>query len=61
MADNNVAKEVLDKVKEAAGDNGLTCTAARKLADDLGVSPKIIGDACNQLDVKINNCALGCF
>ncbi len=58
---SEVTQEVLDRVKEAAGDNGLTCPAARKLADDMGVAPKVIGDACNQLDIKINSCALGCF
>ncbi len=61
MVGNEVTQEVLDRVKAAAGDNGLSCPAARKLADDLGVEPKVIGDACNQLDVKIKNCALGCF
>ncbi|MFA5867220.1 MAG: hypothetical protein WC891_04575 [Actinomycetota bacterium] len=61
MTENNVSQEVLNKVKEAAGDNGLSCPEARKLADDLGVAPKVIGDACNQIDVKIKNCALGCF
>lgn len=61
MGDAEVTLEVLDKVKEAAGDNGLTCPAARKLADDLGVANKVIGDACNELNIKIKNCSLGCF
>lgn len=54
-----------DKVREAlirAAQNGrLSCTAARKLARDLGVSPGKIGEVCNALKIKIHACELGCF
>lgn len=61
MAENELTQEVLDKVKEAAGDNKLACPVARKLATDLGVTNKVIGDACNELKIKIKDCSLGCF
>jgi hypothetical protein len=61
MGDTEITQEVLDKVKEAADDNKLSCPVARKLADDLGVANKVIGDACNELGIKIKNCSLGCF
>lgn len=58
-------KEVDLKVKEAllkaAPEGKITCSAARKLADTLGVPPGVIGDACNKLNIKIHGCALGCF
>lgn len=61
MEGKAVTQEVLNKVKEVAGENGLSCPVARQLADDLGVAPNVIGDACNELKIKIKNCSLGCF
>lgn len=42
-------------------DGKITCAVARRLAEDLGVPYKAIGDACNALSVKIKSCDLGCF
>ncbi len=57
--------EVDPRIKEAllkaAPEGRITCPEARELADSLGVSPRVIGDACNQLKIKIKGCALGCF
>ena len=61
MEDAVVTKEVLDKVKEAAKDGRLTCPEARRIADEAGVAPKEVGQACNELKIKISGCALGCF
>jgi hypothetical protein len=61
MGDAEISQEILEKVKKAATDNKLACPVARKLADDLGVTNKTVGDACNELDIKIKDCSLGCF
>lgn len=53
--------EVLQAVKEAASDGRLTCTEARKLAETLGVSPAEIGQAADELKIKLTACELGCF
>lgn len=57
--------EVDPRIKEAllkaAPEGRITCSAARELAASLGVSPRVIGAACNQLKIKIKECALGCF
>jgi hypothetical protein len=58
---NNISEEILEAVKKAAPDNSLSCTVARKLAADLKVSVKVIGEAADQLDIKIKACELGCF
>ncbi|MTI80275.1 MAG: hypothetical protein FH758_05235 [Firmicutes bacterium] len=58
---NDIPKEVLTKVQKAAEDNRLSCTMARKLADELNVPPKVVGKAADQLNVKIKSCELGCF
>lgn len=58
-------KELDPRVKEAvlkiAAEGRIACPAARELAEQLGVDPSVIGNACNQLRIKIKGCALGCF
>lgn len=56
-----VSPEVLESVKQAAKDGRLSCTAARKLAEELKVSPRVVGEAANELKIKIKSCELGCF
>lgn len=55
------AEEIKQAVQQAAKDNRLSCTAARKLAAELGVSPREIGRAADELKIKIFACELGCF
>ena len=52
---------VREAVLKAASEGRITCPAARELADHLGVDPGLIGEACNQLGIKIKACVLGCF
>lgn len=58
MSDDN---KINQAVLKAAKNGRLSCSAARKLAEDLNVSPREIGDACNDLKIKIHSCELGCF
>ncbi|HHW41735.1 MAG TPA: hypothetical protein GXX19_11435 [Syntrophomonadaceae bacterium] len=52
---------IREALLKAAPEGRITCPEARELADSLGVSPRVIGDACNRLKIKIKGCALGCF
>lgn len=54
-------KRIIEAVQAAAREGRLTCTQARKLADELGVSPARVGAVCDQLKIKIKACELGCF
>lgn len=56
-----VSNEILEAVKNTAKEGRITCTAARKLAEDLKAHPRVIGEACNELKIKIKACELGCF
>jgi hypothetical protein len=56
-----VASELENKISESLVNGKLSCPAAFKIAKDLKVSPKDIGDACNKTGVKISGCQLGCF
>jgi putative N-acetylmannosamine-6-phosphate epimerase len=56
-----VKPEVLEAVKKAAPEGRISCPVARKIAEEQGVSPLMVGTACNQLKIKIKGCELGCF
>ena len=57
----NNTEAIKEALKKAAPEGKLSCTAARKLAADLGVPPKQIGQAADELKIKIFACELGCF
>lgn len=52
---------VEEELRKMAPEGRLTCAVARKIAEDLGVQYKSVGEAANKLDIKITDCALGCF
>lgn len=54
-------EKLVNAVKEAAPEGKLSCTAAREIAGDFKVPPKIVGDICDQNKIKIKACELGCF
>ncbi len=55
-------KELMEKkIVETAEDGKLSCAEAFRLANELSCSPKDIGSICNEKDIKINKCQLGCF
>lgn len=56
-----IEPRIREALLQAAPEGRITCPAARELAASLGVEPRVIGDACNQLKIKIKSCALGCF
>lgn len=58
---NKNAEEIKDAVRRAAVEGKLSCTRARRLAEELGVPPREIGRAADELKIKIKACELGCF
>jgi plasmid maintenance system antidote protein VapI len=62
MSDN---KELTDAViaaaKEIDGKKKLSCQTAFDLAEKFGVSKETLGQACNDSNIKISDCQLGCF
>ena len=57
-----VSKEkLIASVKKASGDGRLTCEKAHELGKDLDVPLQEIGAVCNELNIKIKDCQLGCF
>lgn len=57
-----VSKErLIAAVTKASGDGRLTCEKAHELGKELDVSLKEIGAVCNELNIRIKDCQLGCF
>lgn len=52
---------ILEEVQKASVDGRLACGKAEQLAEKLGVSRLVIGQAASQLKIKIKQCQLGCF
>lgn len=53
--------ELEKKIRESLVNGKLPCPVAFKIAKEMKVTPKEIGEVCNQLKIKVNSCQLGCF
>lgn len=54
-------EELKQKLKNKAADGKLPCAEARKIAEDLDLPYKEVGEAADELGIRIKNCQLGCF
>lgn len=54
--------KILEEELKASLVNGkLPCAMAFKIAKKLKVTPRQVGDAANELGIKVASCQLGCF
>jgi len=60
MSDQEKAR-VAAEVRKASKDGRITCAAAFEVAERLGVSRRLVGEAANEERIKITGCQLGCF
>ncbi len=55
----------MDKLESAlaerAVDGRIPCKVALATANEHNVSPKVVGEALDRMDIRIVNCQLGCF
>lgn len=60
---NSIAmkNEIENLIQQKSADGGLACSEARKIAEELEVPYKEVGQTANKLKIKIKNCELGCF
>jgi len=49
------------KIKASLVNGKLPCAVAFKIAEELKVPLREVGDAADRLRIKICNCQLGCF
>ncbi len=57
----DLKNELQQKMKSLAPDNKIVCAVALKLARDLKITPAEVGNAADELKIRIQNCQLGCF
>lgn len=58
MSNQDIIKK---KISEVASEGRLSCKEAFKIASELECETSRVGQACNELKIKIINCQLGCF
>ena len=59
---NDKTEQLLEEeLKASLVDGRLHCAVAFKISRKLKVSPNVIGDMANRLNIKISKCQLGCF
>ena len=62
MSDIKELKDALiAAAREIDGKKKLSCQMAFDLAEKFSVSKKTLGQTCNDNNIKITNCQLGCF
>lgn len=54
-------EELRNRIRAAAPEGKIPCAAAFKLAEELNISRKELGNLLNELRIKIIQCQLGCF
>jgi hypothetical protein len=53
--------KIREEVIKRAVENRLPCAVAREIAKEFSVPYKEVGNAADELHIKITNCELGCF
>ncbi|MBI2831383.1 MAG: hypothetical protein HYX79_03910 [Chloroflexi bacterium] len=56
-----VEAPLADRIKSSLVEGYLPCAMAFKVAKDLNVTPRRVGDAVSKQKIKIVQCQLGCF
>jgi hypothetical protein len=54
-------EKIQEAVKNAAVSGRLSCEKAHELGTKLNVPLQEIGRVCNELNIRIKDCQLGCF
>ncbi len=58
---DEIVSAVLEKTFKDGEKVKLACAAAFTIADQFGVNPSEIGSICNDRNIRICHCQLGCF
>lgn len=61
MVSGNIPRLIAALKQHAGEQKRLSCQDAFKLAHDLEVPIEQVGQACNEIGIKIVGCQLGCF
>jgi len=53
--------DVAEKIRISAPKGQLPCGMAFKIAEELNIDPRMVGDTATKLKIKISECQLSCF
>ena len=56
-----MSQEIQDALQERARDGRISCGAAFRIAEALGVSPLEVGEAADAIGIRLYHCQLGLF
>jgi hypothetical protein len=56
-----LSTELEEKITSSLANDRLPCTTAFKIAQELKVSLREVGETTDKLGIKISSCQLGCF
>lgn len=59
--DDTLLEAIMKKTYQDGERTKLTCASALELARQVGVKPSEVGAVCNEHNISISNCQLGCF
>lgn len=59
--DEQKKQELIEALRREAKEGRISCAAAFRLTEELGVSRREVGQMCDELKIKIVSCQLGCF
>ncbi len=59
--DEGLRERIEEELVKTAADGRLSCAQAFALAEKLGVRPRAIGEAADNLQIRIVSCQLGLF
>jgi len=59
--DEELINEILKQTFKEKDAIKLTCARALKIAGQFGVKPSEVGSICNDRNIKLCQCQLGCF
>lgn len=54
-------EKIVEKLNKQVKDGKIACKQALKIADEEGVSAKVLGEMLNGMKIKVVSCQLGCF
>jgi hypothetical protein len=57
----DIREKIQEAVRNAAIGGRLSCEMAHALGKELDVPLQEIGEVCNELNIRIRDCQLGCF
>ena len=56
-----IEKKLHEAIKRQAVDGKVSCKAMLELSAGAAASPKDIGTLCDEMNIRIRGCQLGCF